>query len=258
MRSEPVPGTPGPRALIDAVLDGAEVLVHAYDGYDAAAARERIARALVGGRCAAATGPYAGRETSALVSSPGQAPVAPALCPTEREQATHELDVVIALILGDAHAAPSLQRLADHACIDSDGALVFACLLHISGREDAARFWWQFAAGLGNRMAAYCLHLHHRSYGEMRDAGYWRAQAQAPDAGCARPVVRVLPSAELLLFEGIGKEILAQCHDGSHPRLPLALEAAINRLRVDSDDGDFGEIPQPSRDLATELAAHAH
>lgn len=52
--------------------------------------------------------------------------------------------------------------------LDVDGALVFACLLHLTGQRQSALSWWQLAAGTGSRAAAYCLHLHHLSLGEPR------------------------------------------------------------------------------------------
>jgi hypothetical protein len=42
---------------------------------------------------------------------------------------------------------------------ESQGALVFACLLQLCGKVKYARFWWHFAAGAGSATAAYCLFL---------------------------------------------------------------------------------------------------
>ncbi|MCX4564675.1 hypothetical protein OHA02_52310 [Streptomyces phaeochromogenes] len=42
---------------------------------------------------------------------------------------------------------------------ESQGALVFACLLQLCGKVRYARFWWHFAAGAGSTTAAYCLFL---------------------------------------------------------------------------------------------------
>ncbi|MDQ1041822.1 hypothetical protein [Streptomyces sp. V4I2] len=57
--------------------------------------------------------------------------------------------------------------------LDVDGALVFACLLHLTDHPESAQFWWQLAAGAGHRAAAYCLHLHHLALGEAREAQHW-------------------------------------------------------------------------------------
>ncbi|WP_052847415.1 hypothetical protein [Streptomyces avicenniae] len=58
-----------------------------------------------------------------------------------------------------------------------EGARVLGCVLQLAGREDSARFWWQFAAGAGDAAAAYCLYLHHLSLGEEWEAELWRRQA---------------------------------------------------------------------------------
>jgi hypothetical protein len=40
-------------------------------------------------------------------------------------------------------------------------------------------FWWQIAAGAEHTGAAYCLHLHHLSQGEIREAALWKRQMSA-------------------------------------------------------------------------------
>ncbi|MGP4114903.1 hypothetical protein ACTWP5_28875 [Streptomyces sp. 4N509B] len=56
------------------------------------------------------------------------------------------------------------------------GARVLGCVLQLAGREDSARFWWQFAAGAGDAAAAYCLYLHHLTLGEAWEAELWHRQ----------------------------------------------------------------------------------
>ncbi|GAA0466165.1 hypothetical protein [Streptomyces olivaceiscleroticus] len=55
-------------------------------------------------------------------------------------------------------------------------ALVLACVLQLTGTDDGARFWWQYAAGAGETAAAYCLHLHHLALGDGDLAGWWFRQ----------------------------------------------------------------------------------
>jgi hypothetical protein len=62
------------------------------------------------------------------------------------------------------------------ATFDIRGAAVFACVLYLGEQPESAQFWWQLAAGAGSRMAAYCLHLHHRALGETREAQHWYRQ----------------------------------------------------------------------------------
>ncbi|MDC7340138.1 hypothetical protein PQR15_31340 [Streptomyces lydicus] len=178
-------------------------------------------------------------------------PGAPSAYPSARDEATHELQLACALVVNAAAAAASLERLVNDHHIDPEGALVFACLLHITGRDDAAHFWWHFGAGAGSRTAAYCLYLSHRRNGEYRDAAYWREQAaHAPDeerrSAAAFDERQLLPDAAR-------HNLLVQWHSGLAPTLPTALENVINRLVVDGDDEDFGEIPRPSPTLVQDL-----
>ncbi|MDH6142419.1 MULTISPECIES: hypothetical protein [Kitasatospora] len=179
---------------------------------------------------------------------------APAPYPSEHEQAGHELDLAIALVLNAPQAGRSLERLVNSDRIHPEGALVFACLLAVTGRLDPAQFWWQFAAGSGSHTAANLLHLHHLRLGEPRDAAYWRAQAEQL-AQAPRRTVHSRLAGPALLPDEVRHDLLARCHEGLDARLPTALEAVINRLCVAADDEDYGEIPQPSTALSTDLAA---
>ncbi|MGW3011877.1 hypothetical protein ACWC9R_24040 [Streptomyces sp. NPDC001219] len=176
---------------------------------------------------------------------------APSPYPSARDEATQELQLACALVVNAAAAAASLERLVNDHHIDPEGALVFACLLHITGRTDAAHFWWHFGAGAGSRTAAYCLYLSHRRNGEYRDAAYWREQAaHAPDE--ERRSVAAFDERQLLP-DAARHNLLVQWHSGLAPTLPSALEHVINRLVVDGDDEDFGEIPRPSPTLVQDL-----
>ncbi|UQA96753.1 hypothetical protein [Streptomyces halobius] len=176
---------------------------------------------------------------------------APSSYPSARDEATHELELACALVVNAAAAAASLERLVDDHHIDPEGALVFACLLHITGRYDAAQFWWHFGAGADSRTAAYCLYLAHRRNSEHRDAAYWREQAaHAPDE--EHRAVNAFDEKQLLP-DAARHNLLVQWHSGLAPTLPAALENVINRLVVDSDDEDFGEIPRPSPTLVRDL-----
>jgi hypothetical protein len=93
----------------------------------------------------------------------------------DADRAWWDLNAVCLLALGpDADkqmAAFITTRYADKA-----GALVFACLLHLSGDSSGARFWWRFAAGFGHPVAEYCLFLEHAHSGEYDDADHWRTE----------------------------------------------------------------------------------
>ncbi|WP_327295131.1 MULTISPECIES: hypothetical protein [unclassified Streptomyces] len=158
---------------------------------------------------------------------------APAPYPTAYEQAAHELGLACALVLNAPQAAAGLLRLIDEQRPDPEGALVLAALLHITGRHDAARSWWHFAAGAGSRTAAYALFLDHRRRGEYRDAKYWRAQSAK--LATARPGPRpeppgpAAPSPDLLPEEA-RHSLLAQLHHGLPPHLPRALAEVVDRV----------------------------
>ncbi|MFE7497685.1 hypothetical protein ACFU6O_01145 [Streptomyces albidoflavus] len=67
-------------------------------------------------------------------------------------------------------------------------ALILACVLQLADTDDAARFWWQYAAGAGQSAAAYCLYLHHLSLGETDTARWWHSQTDTTTSP-ASPVV---------------------------------------------------------------------
>lgn len=86
-------GTDGHRT-IDVLLEDAEVLGDAYDDYDSAAARERIARGAVDARPPVPRHPPPSRPPTA----PGPSPAAPAgtgRYRTVHEQAAHDLDLAV-------------------------------------------------------------------------------------------------------------------------------------------------------------------
>ncbi|MEU2793682.1 hypothetical protein [Streptomyces sp. NPDC007100] len=230
------------RETIESLLAAAaDVLADSYGSYDTAAARDRLTRD---------TGADA-HTGAAYPAAPRPDAPAPTAYPSAHDEATHELDLACALVVNAAAAADSLARLVDDHRIDPEGALVFGCLLHITGRAEAADFWWRFGAGGGSRTAAYCLYLSHRRRGEFRDAAYWRTQAaHDPDEEPPPPAAF---DAQHLLPDAARHALLVQWHSGLAPTLPAALESVINRLTVAGDDEDFGEIPRPSPTLVDDL-----
>ena len=156
--------------------------------------------------------------------------------------ATRELDLISAQVLNGPEAS-MLSKLDNSTQIDPEGALVFACLLYIVGREDGAQFWWQFAAGGGSSSAATCLSLHHRRSGASRYADHWRQEAGRLDAD--PPGCDPQPTRRPLLPDDIANDLLAQCQRGQRPRLPAEMEEVIKELVIEYD-ADFGGIPKPS------------
>jgi hypothetical protein len=66
----------------------------------------------------------------------------------------------------------------------------------LAGAEDGARYWWQYAAGAGDRGAGYCLSLHHRARGDGHAADFWLGQADdgtaAEDGRTTATVLRIV------------------------------------------------------------------
>ncbi|MFF8610983.1 hypothetical protein ACF06X_34320 [Streptomyces sp. NPDC015346] len=72
-----------------------------------------------------------------------------------------------------------IDALADFAAdYDETGARTFACLLYSLDRRESALYWWRFAAGAGDPLAAHLLAAHHAAVGQSPDARLWRASAQ--------------------------------------------------------------------------------
>jgi len=157
--------------------------------------------------------------------------------PTEHGRAAIRLDALSTQVLHHRDAAGRLARFVAEGP-DLEGTLHFACLLSLAGCHDGAQFWWQFSAGAGNAVAAQCLHLHHLSRGEVRDAEFWEQQAitlvgpPVPRAACVRRPATASREA----------------------RLPKQLHDAVRRLKVDTvEEFGMGRIPQPDPHLADQV-----
>ncbi|WP_405933635.1 hypothetical protein [Streptomyces sp. NBC_00827] len=72
-----------------------------------------------------------------------------------------------------------IDSLADFAAhYDQRGARTFACLLYTLDRHESALYWWRFAAGAGDPLAAHLLASHHAAVGLSPDARLWRTVAR--------------------------------------------------------------------------------
>ncbi|MFF1511842.1 hypothetical protein [Streptomyces sp. NPDC058326] len=93
-----------------------------------------------------------------------------------------------------------IDTLADFAAdYDEAGARTFACLLYSIDRRESALYWWRFAAGAGDPLAAHLLAAHHAAVGQSPDARVWRASAQMlgfADHHLPQPVRRSTEIAE--------------------------------------------------------------
>ncbi|GAA2463341.1 hypothetical protein [Streptomyces lavendulocolor] len=154
--------------------------------------------------------------------------------PTVHDRAMKDLQALAAQLLHRDDVADRLHKLCDEG-IDPDGALHFACVLSLADEPTGAQFWWQFSAGAGNALAAYCLHLFHLSHGELRDADHWAHQA-----------INLSDHYPSPLFEPA---------TGPQPRFPsAALREAVERLKVDEvEEFGLGRVLHPDPHLAEQI-----
>lgn len=106
------------------------------------------------------------------------------------EEAGRELDALCVGVVLDPQASRDIALLVSDRGLTT-GALAFGCLLHLAG-EEAAGFWWEFAAGAGELKASYLLMLDHKRRAELRDEVLWRDRLTA-ELDPARPASRPVP-----------------------------------------------------------------
>jgi hypothetical protein len=259
---------------IEEVLAGARVVLDEYDGYDAVAARHRIAHRVANTLWMSALSLDSRAQWARHAAGPADRTATAPPCPTWHEQAVRDLHTLSRMVVADADAVSRMAQLVNSRRIEPEGAVVFACLLYLTGREEAAQFWWQFAAGAGNATSARCLCLLHMGHGEQRDAEHWAVQTVELRNGHDDPEVELprrpawdsFQAGILALPDGQGASPgsgAAPAPEGSPaagPGWPGAapdgldgvLEAVVGRLEFEGD-ADFGTIPKPDPGLASEL-----
>jgi hypothetical protein len=184
----------------------------------------------------------------------------PACAQSIRQTAARDLHLAVSLVLGDPQADDALNRFADLDGAETEGALVFGCLLFLAGHGDAAEYWWRYAAGGESPTAAYCLYLLHRHQGQHRTAQHWRLAAEELRTGGARPAWRRRPASPPLLSSEARQALLAQCRQGKSPHLPPAVESAVNSHYGSSHhllDREVDAYPLPHSTLPEHLARAA-
>ncbi|MFF9690510.1 hypothetical protein [Streptomyces sp. NPDC014623] len=121
-----------------------------------------------------------------------------------------------------------VDTLADFAShYDQAGARTFACLLYTLDKRESALYWWRFAAGAGDPLAAHLLAAHHAAVGRSPDARIWRTYSHmlgfTSDRHLPQPVRRHTDIAD-----GFGRE-LPSCKEMwefmRYPHLPQELAA---------------------------------
>lgn len=208
-------------ATIDGALERARVTVTDPTGFDVGAALRRLAADV-------------GRS-------------APATDTARAAQAGHRLTTVCRWMINAPGAAGHIDKLAvplPETTFDVEGAAVFACLLHLTGHPQSAQFWWQLSAGAGHRVSAYCLHLHHLSLGENREAAHWRHEVTD-----SRSDAENIDDVLLGCLETVATYVRKNGSDASTPPTGL-LEMEVDRL---AGDGSNPILSRPDRRLADHL-----
>ncbi|MDJ0343380.1 hypothetical protein QMK19_19530 [Streptomyces sp. H10-C2] len=241
---------------IEDVLHRAEVLTHGY-ARDIRAAERRVAGLVRNHLLArAAQMDAAAGAVNSACSAPAAAPEppsAPARLEAAMRRRARNMPQLCAQAVRTPSASAAMAQFISSSYTEPDGARLFACLLKLTGRDEGARFWWQFAAGAGDPHSAYYLVLHHAQQGELNDAHHWYRQVVAFRAERPGATVRILaqllaaqdPEAgpggyeSVALWEVMCEQFLAAI------RAPLHID--------DNADDDLGEIPLPEPDLIEEI-----
>ena len=160
---------------------------------------------------------------------------APAIYHSEHEQAAHDLNLAVAVIISTPQAAGTLRQvLAGPETLDHEGALVLACLLYLIGNTDGAVFWWRFAAD-DIKQAAFCLELHHRSHAEYRDAEHWRKQSRKVSSD-GIPITQKGEHADHApVARSVRRSLLDLCRRNRRPQLPRAMEEVLSKAVTSHD-----------------------
>lgn len=173
---------------------------------------------------------------------------APAADP-EQERAAGELKTLCETVL--AHTTPALlQAFITEHLPEPPAARVLGCALQLADDEDSARSWWQYAAGAGDDLAPYCLHLQHLRHGDTEAAAWWRHQSHIDQEGDGPSSLVYDDSFPTVL------RVLTQLDATTRPRTEVAdavmhyVPGAVALGHLDHPDFD---MPLPREDFAEQL-----
>ncbi|WP_326615368.1 hypothetical protein OG949_41400 (plasmid) [Streptomyces scopuliridis] len=216
---------------IDELLSRARLLTEPYTRDEVDAAEQRLLA-----RMGAATDEPA-------PAAPGKSPPGAAEVEAARDLRTL-CEAVVARTGMD-----SLSDFISRTMPEPLGARVLGCILQLKDSEEAARFWWQYAAGAGDPAASYCLYLHHRGLGEHGEARWWhkqtrRIQARPPTArgtgGWPEEwTVRTLPDADV---PAVVTAVLRQASMTDASLLPTTLRI-LNALKTERAKSERTPVP---------------
>ncbi|WP_051757204.1 hypothetical protein [Kitasatospora purpeofusca] len=143
-----------------------------------------------------------------------------------------------------------------------DGALVFGCLLLLTGHPRSANFWWRYAAGADNRTAAYSLYLYSLHHGDLSEAQEWFERATVPtrENDSADTIRPSLPPVDnyFRLLSLFTKNADAYGTTAAQPDVDLlaAIERLIHRDAGAEADGIAGLPDQRLADTLSAFTSH--
>ncbi|MFJ8431145.1 hypothetical protein ACIQ9P_07565 [Kitasatospora sp. NPDC094019] len=245
------PPQDGPRLPdVDRLLDAAGPLPADRPRYDLDAGRQHLADAIAvrrAGRAGTCPGAATGiGNCLAPPPLPGSADI--------RADAGRDLRTLDTVVINEPGAWEEIESLVTDW--EPHGALIFGCLLDLSDRHHSATWWWQFAAGAGSHLAAYCMYLHHLRRGELRDAENWFTQTACLENGTSAPLAPKLPN--LPGYARLASRLAPPLPDSTGlPRPDRALQDAINGLPREDEAGGLLSLPTDAiADRLQELASH--
>lgn len=148
----------------------------------------------------------------------------------DRHGADSDLRHLCQLVISQEDALHQMSTLLEDVAdrfLEPEGARVLACVLHLIGREDSARFWWQYAAGADDVAAIYCLFLYHLALGEVQEANRWHDQVA--NRGGAVLWARTAPADRYA--ETLGWATCLQVA-ADHKTVPSATTAVVGYVRT--------------------------
>ncbi|GAA1258726.1 hypothetical protein GCM10009665_56100 [Kitasatospora nipponensis] len=173
-----------------------------------------------------------------------------------------KLDSLARWVINQPGAADQIAALAaaEGPSVATEGARVFGCLLLLTGHPLSAKFWWKYAAGDGDRTAAYCLYLRELHHGELGEAQAWFEQATVEREPSGQAVPASLPPVEnyytLLSLFTKNADIYGSTAARPDADLLVAVERLVSCGDHDEDSADHDGIAcRPDQRLADTLSA---
>ncbi|MEV7177780.1 hypothetical protein [Kitasatospora sp. NPDC093679] len=165
----------------DLIQAEADDLTREFEGHDPWAFTRRLAERIADGerpspaRSAARSERTPAAPRPAGNGRPARRGVTEAAGAAGRAELRRDLQHLCVAVASEA--SPDALASFIETC-DETAALAFGCLLYGLGNRPAAEFWWGFAHGAEDKLAAHLLAVHHAGSGHAAEADLWKHQAQ--------------------------------------------------------------------------------